>query len=760
MSRASWPLLEQHDRRAVEAHLEGWFAPLASHYGYSDVVVLDDRLDVMARWDSGAAELPSHSRAVAERALNDGTVRLADPRREPGTNALMLDLAVPLVARGGPRPDRIVGVLLFRAAVADTLQPIVDGWPTPTATGSMVLVGREGDNLVYFTEPRAGEARGSSLPLSRTGVPAVQAVLGATGILDGRDASGAPVVAAARRVPDTDWVLVAQMDESELMAPVADTDRALALAVVALLASAALSLGFLRYRQLASARRDVALRDTERLEHQFAALFEHASDAVLVVDESGTVLAANGRVAELYGWKREEIPGRHAGEVVGRADGEVEASFKAAHDRGRIVVERIHRRRDGSPLPVEASIQSYSANGTRYGLAVIRDISERKRNEAQLRLTDRLSAMGALAAGVAHEINNPLSFVLGNLEWALERIPGDGGEGVRTALEEARDGARRVQEIVGDLKTFSRSEEGSESRRAIDVVPVIRSSLNIAQNQLRHRARLVTDLQPVAAVEASEQRLGQVFLNLLINAAHAIPRNATAENTIYVGTRTAPDGSVVVEVRDTGEGMSPEVIRRIFEPFFTTKAGEGTGLGLSICHGIVRSLGGRIEVESAPGRGSTFRVVLPRATRDAEPAARERPAPDSPPRPGRVLIVDDEPLVASSMARLLGRAHQVVTVTSARDALARIEAGEDYDVILCDLMMPEMTGMELWAALARVRPGIEQRMVFITGGTFTDRAREFLEGTANAWLEKPFEAAALRDAVAEGLRARAERATG
>ena len=754
MSRASWPLLEQHDPEAVAKHLEGWFGPLASHYGYADLVVLDERLQVMARLDRGAAELPSHVRAFAQRALRERAVLLSDPQREPGTNALMLDVAAPLVAQREARPDRTVGVLLLRAAVADTLQPIVDSWPAPSHSGEIVLAGREGDRLVYFTESRrADSTRPDSVPLSRTELVAVQGVLGRSGIVEGHDGSGTPVLAAIQGVPGTGWVLLAKMEIAELMAPVTSADRALALFVIALLASAAVSLTLFRHRQLASWRRDALARETERLERQFEALFEHGHDAVVLLDEGCRLVAANDRAAEMYGWRKEDLVGRHVGEVTGRSDAEVEASLRAAHERGRFVVERVHRRRDGTPMPVETTIQSYQVDGGRYALAIIHDTSARKRDEAQVRLTDRLSAMGALAAGVAHEINNPLSFVLGNVEWALERLEhGESPQAVASALEEARDGARRVQSIVRDLKTFSRSEHESESRRPVDVLPVLRSSLNIARNQLRHRARLATDLQPVPAVEGSEQRLGQVFLNLLINAAQAIPRNAAAEHDIFVGTRTAPDGSVIIEVRDSGEGMTPEVMRRIFDPFFTTKAGEGTGLGLPICHAIVRSLGGRIEVESEPGRGSTFRVVLPPATRGVVDGVEASAPRGGAARPGRVLIVDDEPLVASSMARLLGRAHQVITVTSARDALTRIEDGEDFDVILCDLMMPEMTGMELWAALARARPGVEQRMVFITGGTFTDRAREFLETTANAWLEKPFEAGTLRDTVADQMR--------
>ena len=203
-------------------------------------------------------------------------------------------------------------------------------------------------------------------------------------------------------------------------------------------------------------------------------------------------------------------------------------------------------------------------------------------------------------------------------------------------------------------------------------------------------------------------------------------------------------------MKDTGHGIAPEVLDRIFEPFFTTKpAGVGTGLGLAICHGIVTGLGGEIRVESQPGRGSVFRVILPPARAPApEPA--DRPGPASAPR-GRILVVDDEPLVGRAIQRILGADHEVVVETSGRAALARAERGERFDLLLCDLMMPEMTGQDLLEALERTAPDLAGRVVFLTAGAFTPAAREFLERTRRPRLEKPFEAEALERLVAAEL---------
>jgi CheY-like chemotaxis protein len=203
---------------------------------------------------------------------------------------------------------------------------------------------------------------------------------------------------------------------------------------------------------------------------------------------------------------------------------------------------------------------------------------------------------------------------------------------------------------------------------------------------------------------------------------------------------------VVVSVSDTGTGIPAEVLPRIFEPFFTTKpVGVGTGLGLSICHSYVQNMGGEIHVRSEPGKGTTFEVVLPMAdSRSSGTYPTISPVDGAPTSQARLLIVDDEPLLIASLSRTLTPEHKVEAFTDARLALERLRAGERYELILCDLMMPEMTGMELHATLARELPEQAARMVFLTGGAFTEAARAFLDSTERPWMEKPFEPEVLR----------------
>jgi PAS domain S-box-containing protein len=405
-----------------------------------------------------------------------------------------------------------------------------------------------------------------------------------------------------------------------------------------------------------------------------------------------------------------------------------------------------------------------------------RDVTERARMRSRLVVSDRMASLGTLAAGVAHEINNPLTYVIGNLQVVAEALaqpgagPGPSAE-LAAATAEALDGAERVRRIVQGLRSFSRSEE--ERRIALDLPEVLRAAIRLTANEVRHRAQLVCELGPVPRVIADDGRLTQVFINLIVNAAHAIPVGRSDANRITVRTRRGDDGGAVIEIEDTGRGMSREVQARAFDPFFTTKQlGEGTGLGLSICHGIIHGLGGAIAIDSTPGQGTTVRIALP-AGPDAEAAAeagapaarRESTPPAVAPAPApapavpvaeaappaaprtRVLIVDDEPLVAETFGRMLSREHDVTVVPTGQAALDKVAGGAWFDAIVSDVMMPNMTGLELLDHLVRLAPEQARRLIFVSGGVFTGQARATLDALGTVQLEKPISARALRACV-------------
>jgi len=402
--------------------------------------------------------------------------------------------------------------------------------------------------------------------------------------------------------------------------------------------------------------------------------------------------------------------------------------------------------------------------------------AERNTMQEQLMLADRMVSVGTLAAAVAHEINNPLATLMANLEFLAQdiadfvadargravgpsRAAGDWSSWIAARsgriaepLGHAREAADRVRLIARDLKVFSHPDD--DRRGPVDVERVLESSVRMSWNEVRHRARLTRDYGAVPPVLANEARLGQVFLNLIVNAAQAIPEGSADHNEITICTKLVDGQRTMVEISDTGAGIPPDVLPRIFDPFFTTKpVGIGTGLGLSICRRIVDEFGGEIAVESEVYRGTTVRVSFPASISDSSeeqmPKAR---LSTPPPRMARILVIDDEPLLGDVLCRLFAAEHDVVAETEARIALRRMIDGEQFDVVFCDLIMPVMTGYELHAEVRRLSPSEADKIVFMTGGAFTPAAREFLASVPNARIEKPFDLTKVRALVRSLLR--------
>jgi two-component system cell cycle sensor histidine kinase/response regulator CckA len=410
------------------------------------------------------------------------------------------------------------------------------------------------------------------------------------------------------------------------------------------------------------------------------------------------------------------------------------------------------RRADGSVFVLEGEAMRLDFDGEPSNVVMGVDATERQEMFARMALADRMLSVGTLAAGVAHEINNPLAYIATNLEVLAAELPNVQptrrsrltDSTLQALVTDARDGVARVSAIVRDLRALSRPDH--EDDGPVDVLAVLGSSIKIVHNEIRHRARVVQGWdERLPFVDGNPSRLGQVFLNLLLNAAQAIPEGHADRNEIRV--RAYADAKRVrIEITDTGCGIPASVIRRIFDPFFTTKApGQGTGLGLAISHQIVSSMGGDITVTSRVGEGSTFSVSLPIAATQRAPAP-AAPEPVSK-ATSRILLIDDEPAVGRALGMLLAPETEVVAVHRAEDALARLASGERYDAIVCDLMMPEISGIELYDRLERVAPECRHQVIFMTGGAFTPQAREFLAKLEQPHLEKPFSESQLRRAI-------------
>jgi PAS domain S-box-containing protein len=497
------------------------------------------------------------------------------------------------------------------------------------------------------------------------------------------------------------------------------------------------------------------LREGERW---ISTMVRSIGDAVVAVDLAGNITLLNPAAELLLGKKLEEVEGRPARDVIQLLSADASQREEAPLDRAlkeRKPIELSEGTlvgRDGSTRMVSDSAAPVMDNDKLLGaVMVFHDVTEQKRMQSQLELSDRLASLGTMAAGVAHEINNPLAVVLAYASLLLERLEGSDTvakvkpsvDEVVEPLKEMMTAARRIANIVRDLKSFARPRPRPDGEA--DVARAVAWAVRTTSHELRHRARLVTAVADVPAVRLDEARLGQILINLLINAAQAIAPGNVANNEVSVRAHTDGQDRVVIEVHDTGSGMSPEVQKRVFEPFFTTKSmGVGTGVGLSLSSGIVHSAGGDIEVESAVGKGTTFRVALPSVTRSGK-AAPITSAPTSKARRSRILVVDDEKMVLHIVQRILSD-HELVCASSAQEALAAIEHDE-FDLVLSDVMMPDATGIDLYESLLARDPDSAAKVVFMTGGAITDEIDAFLGSVANPRIEKPFSVDHLRSEV-------------
>jgi PAS domain S-box-containing protein len=510
----------------------------------------------------------------------------------------------------------------------------------------------------------------------------------------------------------------------------------------------------------------------EGAERGYRVMLEAMSEGVARLNEEGVITYCNKRFSAILDAPLERTIGSPVFSLVSEPERErlqaLLTAGTAARSEGEFSLEAPNA---GPPVLVRLAVVSLAMDGARAHCLVMTDLTEQRQQEAaiaaeraemqrRLLLSDRMSSLGTLAAGVAHEVNNPLAYVVTSLELMSQRVPGfaDAASGIGSGpaewvcrqVDRALEGTERVRLIVRGLKAFSRADD--EIMGIIDPRRALDTSITLVQNEIRLRAQLVRDYDALQAVWANEARLGQVFVNLLVNATQAIPAGAAAQNEIRVSGRTDSEGRAVIEVRDTGSGIEPLHLPCIFDPFFTTKPlNVGTGLGLALCHSVIVSLDGEITAESKPGTGTVLRVVLP-GVKGALPKAVPPTVVTPPNEPrGRLLLIDDENDICEAMEEAMVPYHDVVTVTDARRALERLAAGERFDVILCDIRMPDMTGIEFCTRLATDNPAQASRVVLISGG-FTRRPGDPPVVLPRPLLEKPFGIeevlSLMRDAIA------------
>ena len=493
-------------------------------------------------------------------------------------------------------------------------------------------------------------------------------------------------------------------------------------------------------------------------------IIQTMADPLLLIGLDGDIQVSNPAAQRLFSGEEGRLTGKKITTLFPNQE-----LFKREHLHQRLASEPIQAMEleggQGHPsLSLSASLVRGKDGEPVGAVIILRDVSEQLAMHARLARAqqaaqaDRLASVGMLAAGVAHEINNPLTYVMGNLSLiesdiaALEgSVDPDLLEELQECLRETREGSLRVSKIVADLKSFARADDASVE--LVQLESLLDRSIQMTQNQLKYRAKIVKSYGDTPGIKVNEGRLCQVFINLLVNAGHAIAEGDPEGNQITVRTLITPQGPVV-EVEDTGCGIPEEDLEQLFDPFFSTKTnGQGSGLGLSICKNIIVTMGGSIQVRSGKEGGSCFTVSLPQSmVSNRRPAGtRDENDPREDRRTGRILVVDDEPQICLMLSRLLQQDHEVVTANTGEQAQALLDEDASFDLVISDLMMPRMDGMKLYSWISQHHPELTSRTIFLTGGSLTEETGAFIRQVKNPVIYKPITPEQLRLTVQRSL---------
>ncbi len=756
---SAWLRPEGLEDRDLQSRVEAHLAAVVRAREHSGAALFD----VSGKVRASTGEVAEHVGADMDlglEAIRSGRTTLSGLRRYAmGSEADdHIDVVVPLRATDvGP----VIGGVLFLVNPRHELLPRLLRPAAPDQSVSLVARDRDVVAVMDAQEGTGFSVTSRVVPLADASPAERLGALATAGTVPVRvSGSTELVVAAVRPVPDTPWAIVVAHDTAGIVGSLRSRfllDAVLAFAALAALA-ASLALG-LRSHEARSALREAQV-DRRRLaaEQRLAALARHANDAILEIDEEGTILDANDRAVESYGWPLARFLGMSFKDLCANGSCPPEEEAWRTGDRG-VRFGAVHRRADGTTFPVEISGSRSEIGGRPHLLAIVRDVTERRTLEAELRQAQKMEAVGRLAGGVAHDFNNLLTVITGYGQLLLGRARADDPD--RPRLDAMVQASERAARLTRQLLAFSRRQVMNP--QILDVNGVLQGLDKILRRVIGEDVSVGLSLSPATgAVFADAGQVEQVILNLAVNARDAMPKGGTLEiqtgNLDFVAERVAdvgkaPPGSWVgIAVVDSGEGMGRDVLDHLFEPFFTTKeVGKGTGLGLATVDGIVHQSGGHVLVWSEPGKGSRFEVLLPRVDRPAPRGGEGKPEAAAPGGSETVLVVEDDAAVRAYVVEALaGAGFTTLVAESAAQAeeIARART-EPIDLLLTDVVMPGKSGVDLAETLQASRPGLA---VLLMSGYPADVVRASGRRIGSApLLVKPFSVNALLAAIREAL---------
>lgn len=650
-----------------------------------------------------------------------------DLHREENYPVVHSTIVAPLF-KDGQKDGEMMGFVILITDARKFLNPLIQAWPTADKTAETLLVSKDGDHVIFLNDLRhhPDAALNLRIPLTRTDNPAVMAVSGKEGYVEGKDYRGVEVSAILLHIPDSPWYMVAKIDKREAFSKWR-IQSALLLFLMTGLTLLIGSVGLvMRQRE-----KKVYYQSLYQSEALLSSTLENHSttlkaigDAVISTDIKGQVMLMNPVAEALTGWTQQEALGRPLEEVFCIIH--AESREKSVNPVQTVLTDGVKTGVDGETLLVSRNGREYrisdsaapirNENGDLTGMVLVfRDITREVETEARLLQAQKMESIGTLAGGIAHDFNNILFPILGHTELLMDDCPDESP--FRGSLNQIYSGALRARDLVQQILTFSR--QGKNELKIMKMQPVVKEALKLIRSTIPATIAIKQNIQPdCGAVTADPTQIHQIIMNLATNAFHAMEETGGELSVNLKQVELGPYDLVDLDMKegtfaclsvsDTGKGMPREVMDRMFEPFFTTKGqGKGTGLGLSVVHGIVKHMGGSIQVYSDQGKGTQIHVYLPVIHQQEVSLASKKMEP-VPGGTERILLVDDEADILAMEKKVLERlGYHVETRISPVEALEAFKAKPDrFDLIISDLAMPKTPGDKLSLEILRIRPGI------------------------------------------------------